>query len=63
MLQSFNPHGKAMVKDPAGIAGHRQAGGFSAIVLDLGSIASEHVSRITLATRFRYGAAAERIHL
>jgi hypothetical protein len=37
-----------------------QAGGFSAIVLGLGSIAPEHVSRIPLATWFRYGAAAER---
>jgi hypothetical protein len=37
-----------------------QVGGFSAIVLDLGSIAPEHVSRIPLATWFRYGAAAER---
>jgi len=37
-----------------------QAGGFSAIVLDLGSIAPEYVSRIPLATWFRYGAAAER---
>jgi hypothetical protein len=37
-----------------------QAGGFSAIVLDLGSIAPEHVSRIPLATWFRYGAAADR---
>lgn len=37
-----------------------QAGGFSAIVLDLGSIAPEHVLRIPLATWFRYGAAAER---
>jgi recombination protein RecA len=37
-----------------------QAGGFSAIVLDLGSIAPEHVTRIPLATWFRYGAAAER---
>lgn len=37
-----------------------QAGGFSTIVLDLGSIAPEHVSRIPLATWFRYGAAAER---
>jgi hypothetical protein len=37
-----------------------QAGGFSAIVLDLASIAPEHVSRIPLATWFRYGAAAER---
>ena len=37
-----------------------QAGGFSAIVLNLGSIAPEHVLRIPLATWFRYGAAAER---
>jgi hypothetical protein len=37
-----------------------QAGGFSAIVLDLGSIAPEHVTRIPLATWFRYRAAAER---
>ena len=37
-----------------------QAGGFGAIVLDLGSIAPEHVSRIPLATWFRYRAAAER---
>ena len=37
-----------------------QAGGFSAIVVDLGSIAPEHVSRIPLATWFRYSAAAER---
>jgi recombination protein RecA len=37
-----------------------QAGGFSAIVLDLGSIAPEHVSRIPLAMWFRYRAAAER---
>jgi len=37
-----------------------QTGGFSAIVLDLGSIAPEHVSRIPLATWFRYGAVAER---
>jgi len=37
-----------------------QSGGFSAIVLDLGSIAPEHVSRIPLATWFRYRAAAER---
>jgi recombination protein RecA len=37
-----------------------QAGGFSAIVLDLGSIAPEHLSRIPLATWFRYGGAAER---
>jgi hypothetical protein len=37
-----------------------QAGGFGAIVLDLGSIAPEHVLRIPLATWFRYRAAAER---
>jgi recombination protein RecA len=37
-----------------------QAAGFSAIVLDLGSIAPEHVSRIPLSTWFRYRAAAER---
>lgn len=37
-----------------------QGGGFSAIVLDLGSIAPEYVSRIPLATWFRYRAAAER---
>jgi recombination protein RecA len=37
-----------------------QAGGFSAIVLDLGSIAPEHASRVPLATWFRYRAAAER---
>lgn len=37
-----------------------QAGGFSAIVLDMGSLAPEHVSRIPLATWFRYRAAAER---
>jgi hypothetical protein len=37
-----------------------QAGGFGAIVLDMGSIAPEHVSRIPLATWFRYRAAAER---
>jgi len=36
------------------------AGGFSAIVLDLGSIAPEAASRIPLATWFRYRAAAER---
>ena len=36
-----------------------QAGGFSAIVLDMGSISPEHVSRIPLATWFRYRAAAE----
>ena len=37
-----------------------QAGGFSAIVLDMGSVAPEHASRIPLATWFRYRAAAER---
>lgn len=37
-----------------------QAGGFGAIVLDLGGIAPEQVSRIPLATWFRYRAAAER---
>lgn len=37
-----------------------QAGGFSAIVLDMGSITPEHASRVPLATWFRYRAAAER---
>lgn len=37
-----------------------QAGGFSTIVLDMGSIAPEHTSRVPLATWFRYRAAAER---
>ena len=37
-----------------------QAGGFGAIVLDMGSLAPEHASRIPLATWFRYRAAAER---
>jgi hypothetical protein len=37
-----------------------QAGGFSAIVLDLGSIAPEFASRVPLATWFRYRMAAER---
>lgn len=37
-----------------------QAGGFSAIVLDLASLAPDHVSRIPLATWFRYAAAADR---
>jgi hypothetical protein len=37
-----------------------QAGGFSAIVLDMGGIAPEVVSRVPLATWFRYRAAAER---
>ena len=39
-----------------------QAGGFSAIVLDMAGIAPEHVSRVPLATWFRYRAAAERTH-
>jgi hypothetical protein len=37
-----------------------QAGGFSAIVLDMGSIAPEYASYVPLATWFRYRAAAER---
>ena len=37
-----------------------QAGGFGSIVLDMGSVAPEHASRIPLATWFRYRAAAER---
>jgi recombination protein RecA len=37
-----------------------QAGGFSAIVLDVGSVAPEFALRIPLATWFRYRAAAER---
>lgn len=37
-----------------------QAGGFSAIVLDMAGIAPEHASRVPLATWFRYRAAAER---
>ncbi|MBB6144680.1 RecA/RadA recombinase [Silvibacterium bohemicum] len=37
-----------------------QAGGFSAIVLDMGGIAPEHALRVPLATWFRYRAAAER---
>jgi hypothetical protein len=37
-----------------------QGGGFAAVVLDMGSLAAEHVSRIPLATWFRYRAAAER---
>lgn len=37
-----------------------QGGGFSAIVLDMGSIPPEYVSRVPLATWFRYRAAAER---
>lgn len=38
-----------------------QAGGFSAIVLDMASIAPEYASRVPLATWFRYRAAAERM--
>lgn len=37
-----------------------QAGGFGAIVLDLGGVAPEHVSRVELATWHRYRVAAER---
>lgn len=37
-----------------------QAGGFSAIVLDMAGIAPEYTSRVPLATWFRYRAAAER---
>lgn len=37
-----------------------QAGGFSAIVLDMGSVAPEFASRVPLATWFRYRAAAEK---
>jgi len=37
-----------------------QAGGFAAIVLDMGSVAPEFAFRIPLATWFRYRAAAER---
>jgi hypothetical protein len=36
------------------------AGGFSAIVLDMGSIAPEYALRVPLATWFRYRSAAER---
>jgi recombination protein RecA len=39
-----------------------QAGGFSAIVLDMGGIAPEFSLRVPLATWFRYRAAAERTH-
>ncbi|MGB9031350.1 MAG: recombinase RecA, partial [Acidobacteriaceae bacterium] len=39
-----------------------QAGGFSAIVLDMASIAPEFALRVPLATWFRYRAAAERTH-
>jgi len=37
-----------------------QAGGFAAIVLDMGGVAPECASRVPLATWFRYRAAAER---
>jgi len=37
-----------------------QAGGFSALVLDLGSTSPEHASRIPLATWFRFRQAADR---
>jgi hypothetical protein len=37
-----------------------QAGGFSAIVLDVAGIAAEYVLRVPMATWFRYRAAAER---
>jgi hypothetical protein len=37
-----------------------QAGGFSAIVLDMASLAPEFVARVPLATWYRYRAAAER---
>jgi RecA/RadA recombinase len=37
-----------------------QSAGFSAIVIDMGSIAPEYVTRVPLATWFRYRAAAER---
>lgn len=37
-----------------------QAGGFAAIVLDMGSLAPQHALRVPLATWFRFRAAAER---
>jgi hypothetical protein len=37
-----------------------QAGGVSAIVLDMAGIAPEHAARVPLATWFRYRAALER---
>lgn len=37
-----------------------QTGGFSAIVMDMGGIAPEYASRVSLATWFRYRAAVER---
>jgi hypothetical protein len=36
-----------------------QAGGFQIVVLDLADIAAEHVTRVPLATWFRFRAAAE----
>jgi recombination protein RecA len=65
-------HGKLTIKEPTPRHLNRidqalrvtdlllQAGGFSAIVLDMGSIAPELASRVPLATWFRYRAAAER---
>ena len=38
-----------------------QAGGFSCIVLDMGSLKPEHALRVPLATWFRFRAAAERL--
>jgi hypothetical protein len=40
-----------------------QSGGFGALVLDMGGLAAEFVSRVPLATWFRYRAAAERTQL
>jgi recombination protein RecA len=37
-----------------------QAGGFTSIVIDAGSVLPEHISRVPLATWFRYRAASER---
>ena len=37
-----------------------QAGGFAAIVLDLGSVAREHARRVPMATWFRYRAAVDK---
>ncbi len=38
-----------------------QAGGFSCIVLDMGSLNAEYALRVPLATWFRFRAAAERL--
>jgi recombination protein RecA len=38
-----------------------QAGGFSCIVLDMGSLPAEYALRVPLATWFRFRAAAERL--